>query len=98
MRYHPQYLSDRPTRRADPKPMDVLSDILDTVRLETTVFAQTWLKPPWGIRAEGREQFAFHVLPRGSGRLEVDGLNPVEIGAGDVVMLAPGRSHTLRDG
>jgi AraC-like DNA-binding protein len=77
--------------------MDVLSDMLDTVRLETTVFAQTWLRPPWGIRADRREQFAFHVLPRGGGRLEVEGLDPVDVGAGDVVMLAPGRSHALRD-
>jgi AraC-like DNA-binding protein len=37
------------------------------------------------------------VLPRGSARLEVDGLDPVEVGAGDVVVLAPGRSHALRD-
>jgi AraC-like DNA-binding protein len=77
--------------------MDVLSDVLDTVRLETTVFAQTWLRPPWGIRAGAREQFAFHVLPRGGGVLEVEGLDPIEVGAGDVVMLAPGRSHALRD-
>jgi AraC-like DNA-binding protein len=81
----------------EPESMDVLSDILDTVRLETTVFAQTWLRPPWGIRAERREQFAFHVLPHGGGCLEVEGIDPIEVGAGDVVMLAPGRSHTLRD-
>jgi AraC-like DNA-binding protein len=77
--------------------MDVLSDMLEMVRLESTVFAQTWLRPPWGIRAEGREQFAFHVLPQGGGRLEVEGLDPVDVGAGDVVVLAPGRSHALRD-
>ena len=78
----------RPRKRG--ASMDVLSDMLDTVRLETTVFAQTWLRAPWGIRAEGRDQFTFHVLPRGGGCLEVDGLDPVEVGAGDVVMLAPG--------
>jgi AraC-like DNA-binding protein len=77
--------------------VDVLSNMLDTVRLETTVFAQTSLRPPWGIRAQSREQFTFHVLPRGAGRLEIDGLDPVDVGPGDVVMLAPGRSHALRD-
>jgi AraC-like DNA-binding protein len=77
--------------------MDILSDMLEMVRLESTVFAQTWLRPPWGIRADGREQFAFHVLPHGGGRLEVEGLDPVDVGAGDVVLLAPGRSHALRD-
>jgi AraC-like DNA-binding protein len=77
--------------------MDVLSDMLDTVRLETTVFAQTWLRTPWGIQADAREQFTFHVMPRGGGHLEVEGLAPVDVGAGDVVMLAPGRAHSLRD-
>jgi len=77
--------------------MDVLSDMLDTVRLETTVFAQTWLRTPWGIQADAREQFTFHVMPHGGGHLEVDGLEPVEVGAGDVVMLSPGRAHSLRD-
>jgi AraC-like DNA-binding protein len=77
--------------------MDVLSDMLEMVRLESTVFAQTWLRPPWGIRADGGEQFAFHVLPQGGGRLEVEGLDPIDVGVGDVVVLAPGRSHALRD-
>jgi AraC-like DNA-binding protein len=77
--------------------MDVLSDMLEMVRLESTVFAQTWLSPPWGIRADGGEQFAFHVLPHGGGLLEVEGLDPVDVGAGDVVVLAPGHAHALRD-
>jgi AraC-like DNA-binding protein len=77
--------------------MDVLSDMLDMVRLESTVFAQTWLRPPWGIRADARDHFAFHVLPRGGGRLEVEGLDPVDVLAGDVVVLGPGRAHALSD-
>jgi AraC-like DNA-binding protein len=77
--------------------VDVLSDMLATVRLETTVYAQTWLTSPWGIRAHRPEQFTFHVLPRGGGYLEVEGLEPVDVGVGDVVMVAPGRSHVLRD-
>jgi hypothetical protein len=76
--------------------MDVLSDMLDMVRLESTMFAQAWLKPPWGIRADPGEYFAFHVLPHGGGYLEVDGLDPVDVGSGDVVVLAPGRAHALR--
>ena len=77
--------------------MDVLSDMLGTVRLQTTVFAQTWLKPPWGIRAERQDQFTFHALLQGSGCLEIEGLTGIDVSAGDVVMLAPGRSHALRD-
>ncbi len=79
--------------------MDVLSDMLSTVRLRSTVFARTQLSAPWGIRAEGQDHFAFHVITRGRGVLEVDGLRGglVDVEAGDVVVVSPGREHTLRD-
>ncbi len=77
--------------------MDVLSDMLSTVRLKSTVFTQTQLTAPWGIRADGRDHFAFHVITRGRGVLDVDGLPPVDVEAGDVVVVAPGRTHSLRD-
>ncbi len=76
--------------------MDVLSDVLDTVRLTSAVFAQVGLSDSWGIRARPREHFAFHVISRGCCWLEVGGLAPIEIAAGDVVVLAPGREHTVR--
>lgn len=77
--------------------MDVLSDILSTIHLGSTVFAQAQLRAPWGIRAEPSDAFAFHVLPRGRGQLTVDGLPPIDVEAGDVVVVMPGRGHTLVD-
>jgi AraC family transcriptional regulator, alkane utilization regulator len=76
--------------------VDVLSDVLDTVRLTSTVFAQAALSDSWGISARPREHFAFHVISRGCCWLEVDGQAPITIAAGDVVVLAPGRGHTVR--
>src|SRR4051812_2354562 len=93
MMQRPYFLSDRPGITT----MDVLSDVLNAVRLRSTVFAQTELPSPWGIRAEAREHFAFHIVSRGRCWLEVDGSAPIQVGAGDVVVLAPGRGHTLRD-
>lgn len=61
------------------------------------LFAQTRLAAPWGIRAEGEDHFPFHVISRGRAWLDVDGLPPVEVAAGDVVLLAPGHGHSLRD-
>jgi AraC-like DNA-binding protein len=78
--------------------MDVLSDVLGTLRLQSTVFASAELAPPWGIQAGPREHFAFHIVPRGHCWLEVDdGRAPVQVNAGDVVVLARGHGHTLRD-
>ena len=35
--------------------MDVLSDVLDTVRLRGRVFGSVELAPPWGMRAASRD-------------------------------------------
>ncbi|MEP7122548.1 MAG: AraC family transcriptional regulator [Byssovorax sp.] len=78
--------------------MDVLSDMLSTIRLRSMVFTQTELTAPWGIRAEPLSSFAFHIMARGSGWLEIDDDHgPIQICAGDVAVIAPGRIHTLRD-
>ncbi|MDQ6898522.1 MAG: AraC family transcriptional regulator [Candidatus Dormibacteraeota bacterium] len=77
--------------------MDVLSDILSTVRLESSVFANLRLDSPWGIRAGAQDHFAFHIISRGHCLLEVEGTAPLAVQAGEVVLLAPGYSHSLRD-
>ncbi|MBJ7603690.1 MAG: AraC family transcriptional regulator [Candidatus Dormibacteraeota bacterium] len=77
--------------------MDVLSDVLNTIRLESSVFAELRLNPPWGIRSGARDDFAFHVISRGQCLLEVEGSAPLYVQAGEVVVLAPGYSHSLRD-
>lgn len=77
--------------------VDVLSDILSTIRLESSVFAQLRLVAPWGIRATERDHFAFHVITRGHCMLEVEGSRPLHLQAGEVVVLSPGYSHSLRD-
>ena len=73
--------------------MDVLSDVLATLRLESTVFAHGALAKPWGIRTEAHEDFSFHIVADGECVLDVDGEAPNEIGAGDVVIVARGHGH-----
>jgi AraC-like DNA-binding protein len=77
--------------------LDVLSDILGGLRLDSALFAHTELRSPWGIRAEGRPHVAFHILLRGSCWLEVDGRDAAQASVGDVILIAPGLGHTLRD-
>jgi len=76
--------------------MDVLSDVLDTVRLTSTIVVQTRLVAPWGMRTEPRDSFAFHVVSGGTAWFAIDGSDPIALAAGDVVVLAPGHAHTLR--
>lgn len=77
--------------------VDVLSDMLSMVHLSSTVFAQTQLTAPWGIRAEANDNFAFHVISQGRAWLQVDGLPPAQVEAGDVVVITPGLGHSVRD-
>lgn len=77
--------------------MDVLSDVLQTFRLRSSVFAMTELAAPWGMSTAGIAQSIFHVILRGGGWLEVDGAPGTRVDAGDIVLVAPRRPHTLRD-
>lgn len=77
--------------------MDVLSDILQTFRLRSSVFAMTELPSPWGMSTTGRPESIFHVVLRGTAWLDVQGWEPTQVGAGDVVFVAPNTKHSLRD-
>jgi AraC-like DNA-binding protein len=76
--------------------MDVLSDVLDTVRLRGKVFGSVELRPPWGMRAVSRDHFGFHVMVRGRGYLDAGGKS-LPVSAGDVMVLGRGCVHTLKD-
>jgi AraC-like DNA-binding protein len=77
--------------------MDVLSDVLETLRLESTVFAHGELPAPWGIRTEAHGDFSFHIVASGNCWLDVDGTEGAEVASGDVVIVSRGRGHALRD-
>jgi AraC-like DNA-binding protein len=77
--------------------MDVLSDVLATLRLESTVFAHGELAKPWGIRTEPHEDFSFHIVASGECWLQVDDLSPKKLGAGDVVIVSRHHGHAVRD-
>ncbi len=79
--------------------MDVLSDVLTTVRLHSAIHFCPELSAPWGIQVSAqRDRAIFYVLSRGSCYLEVDGLaSPVPLVGGDVAMLPHGAAHILRD-
>ncbi len=79
--------------------MDVLSDVLTTIRLHSAIHFCPELSAPWGIQVSAqRDRALFYVLSRGSCYLEVDGLAaPVPLVGGDVAMLPHGAAHIVRD-
>lgn len=73
---------------------DVLSGVLRTLRATGTVYFCDQLLAPWEKQFSGDDGASFHQIRRGSCRMESEGM--VEhLGPGDLVFLAPGRSHRL---
>ena len=74
--------------------MEVLSDILRSMRVEGSVYFCDHLKAPWTKAFKDTTSASFHLVRRGecwvmSGdRLEC-------LGPGDLVFIEPGRDHVL---
>jgi AraC-like DNA-binding protein len=80
--------------------MDVLTDVLRTVRLQNQCYGRLELTAPWGVEVDGSEPPSshFYAVLRGSGWLQVDGSSQaVPLAGGDLVLLPRGARHLLRD-
>lgn len=79
--------------------MDVLTDVLNTMHLQSQIEFCMKLTAPWGVRIQAYENMAiFYVVTRGSCYLETDRLEtPISLVGGDLVMLPHGDAHILRD-
>jgi len=57
---------------------DVLTDVLETVRVGAACYGRVEAAAPWGIGVEADEEDArFHVVLSGDCWLEVEGQDPV---------------------
>jgi len=87
--------------------MDALSQVLKVVRLVGAIFIDAKFTAPWGYfspeadfvapRLEpGAERVViFHVITEGECVVEGDGLEPVRLAAGDVVVFPQGHGHVM---
>ena len=98
MSQNPVSLSDRLASgawRADAS--DVLTTVMDAVRLRSRVFCRSELKAPWGMALKRSDYAHFHVIERGGAWLRVEGQEPVALAGGDMVVVPHGTGHTLTD-
>lgn len=79
--------------------VDVLSDILTTIRLRGSLYFHTDFRPPWGLRVPRFKRVArFHLVTRGTCWIRVeDGPEAIRLEAGDVVLIPAGAEHVLAD-
>ncbi|MGE0442589.1 MAG: cupin domain-containing protein [Gemmatimonadales bacterium] len=79
--------------------MDLLSDILATLRLQGTLYFHTDFRPPWGLRVPQYRRVArFHLAVRGECWVRVEGAGPpFRLEAGDLALITRGAEHVLAD-
>lgn len=75
--------------------MDLLGDILEGLRLESTVFCHARFSAPWGFAKAALAGAPFHAVMSGRACVEMDGAAPVLLGPGDFVVLPHGDAHRL---
>jgi AraC-like DNA-binding protein len=76
--------------------MDVLSQLLADLRVESTIYCRFEVADPWAIAYPGGQMAGFHVALEGTCQLVVDGRDPLRLEAGDLVVLPHGTAHVLR--
>jgi AraC-like DNA-binding protein len=76
---------------------DVLSDVLQTARLQSSVMGRLDLRAPWALRMREHACAVFHLVIDGGCAMELDGHARRVAGRGDVLVMPRGRGHVLRD-
>jgi AraC-like DNA-binding protein len=82
------------TQLASPRP-DSVSEVLSSLGVRTTIFCLSELRTPWAFRVEGEQVPKFHLVLAGSAFLSCAGEEPLALGAGDLVVLPRGATHSL---
>lgn len=78
--------------------MDALTDILNTLRLSSSLYFRTELTAPWGIDVPAKAKVArFHIVIRGQCWLQIDGKEGLHMSNGDLVVIPHGVTHILAD-
>ena len=75
--------------------MDILTDVLDRVRLSGTLLFHYELGRPWSLALPRLPDAVFHYLSRGSAIVAIEDGRELRVGAGDFVLIARGEPHRL---
>ena len=75
--------------------MDILTEVLDRVRLGGTLLFHFELGHPWGLAIPKRPHALFHYLSRGSATLELEQGRELHMTAGDCVVISRGEPHSF---
>jgi AraC-like DNA-binding protein len=77
---------------------DVLTEVLNMLRISTTLYALAELTGEWGVAFPDSELAYFHLITGGAAWLTVEGAGATPLGPGDAVLLARGSAHRITAG
>ncbi|WKD50958.1 AraC family transcriptional regulator [Microbulbifer spongiae] len=79
--------------------MDALTNILNTLRMSSSLYFRTDLTAPWGVEVPAKKTVArFHIVIRGQCWIQIEGEGDWKFMAnGDLVIVPHGASHKLAD-
>lgn len=76
--------------------MDVLTDVLNSLRLKGSVYCRSELENPWTLHFQKHSVAVFHVVELGTAYLRLDGSSEIlKLEQGDFVMLPDGAPHSV---
>ena len=78
--------------------MDILTDVLERVRLKGTVLFHYEFGRPWSVALPRSPDAIFHYLSRGSASIALEERPTIQMAEGDFVLVVHGEPHVLRSG
>ena len=75
---------------------DVLTDVLQTLRVGRAQYGSFQSDRPWAVHVRPSDTVRFYALLAGSCLLELEGASGLPLSAGDLVVLPHGTRHTLK--
>ncbi|WP_338710005.1 AraC family transcriptional regulator [Streptomyces virginiae] len=75
--------------------MDVLTDVLAVTKTGGTATARLSASAPWGVEMSDVPVAAFHAVIQGACWLRLPGMEPIQLVAGDITLMAAGGGHAL---
>ena len=77
--------------------MDVLTDVLSTMRVSSVLYGRIEAAAPWGISFTVQHVLKFCLVARGSCYLTMAGGEPVALSEGDFVLTSSGAKYSICD-
>lgn len=77
---------------------DILTDVLNTLKLTGKIFCCSELSTPWAMDIPQSDFAHFHVIERGAGWLKIKNSGEaISLASGDLVIVTSGNGHTISD-